>query len=130
MEDLLTSIDRKLDIVIYCLVALIIVAFVRIVLLYISHFKNQAEPLENAHYAKLLKNEKYLQILKLADDDLDLNPNALWPNWYKAISLYKLQRYDQARNTFETIQIIEPSWENTIAPYINAIEKTEQSRTA
>ena len=125
MEELLSSIDQKLDWVIYCLIGFLVLSAIRTFFVATGHIQANWKNREADYYGDLFRKEKYQELLKHLDKALEKDSRSLYPVWYKAKTLYQLEQYEEAGELFDRVQTIEPDWMDNAQSYLDRINKLE-----
>ena len=71
---------------------------------------------------EMLDKDCNKELIEHAKEHLEERPNHTYALWYLAKAYYNLKNYAQAKELFEKVGKIEPSWVETVEPYLDEIK--------
>ncbi|MCX4029571.1 hypothetical protein H0A36_03935 [Endozoicomonas sp. SM1973] len=78
---------------------------------------------------EFLEQNKLDQLQKISEQRVESYPNDTWCHWYLALAFYHKGRWHDAKRTFQTILQLNPSWRETVNPYVeDLMNKISNSR--
>lgn len=119
---LVESIDDLSSRVMWMTFALGVMYFSFLIGMFIAWIKSEKEensnrrPLEDAD--NMLEEGKFVELENRCLRFITQKPNNIDAHWYLALSLYHQRKYAEAINSFETVNRINPHWDDNTSVYI------------
>lgn len=111
---------KDIKLALYCL---IIIVFLGAVANWARAWFAIKDDFFNTTASSLYQENNIDELLTLCDTKLAKNPNHSYALWYKAKALYQQHDYGKAKECFEKLALIEPSWQKShIQPILDLIE--------
>jgi len=68
---------------------------------------------------KLITEEKYGEVRKLAEERISEKPDGPYGYWFLGLSYFKTKKWSDAIGSFEKLLVADPGWKEKIEPYLD-----------
>ena len=121
---------NDIKIAIYWLIAIVVIGvianWIRAGVSVKSLIKNNIDESFSQEASDLYAKGKLDELLEHCKEKLEYMPNHAYALWYKAKAHYKMQKYEEAKQSFKLLAESEPSWDEThVQPYLSKIDAKE-----
>jgi tetratricopeptide (TPR) repeat protein len=133
MEQEVISELNNIKLLLYISLTMSIIFTISVIYLVIQLGKRYSEKIEkdlfNDNGYEMLDKECYEELIEHSNDMLKDRPNHAYALWFLGKSYYSLEKYDLAKVQFEKILKNEPSWKESVEPYLDEIESLTNPRS-